>query len=221
VDFQYGALFDMDGVIVDNGRYHVLAFAEWCREQKVDFDQAYFEANLFGKQNGDIFRSLLGHELPPDEVWIQHLHKEALYREVYADHRKPVDGLIEFMKDLKNHGFGLAVATSGPPENVAFVMEGIGAEGLFDKIITSDDVTRGKPDPQVFLLAAEKLGLPAGRCVVFEDSVAGAQGAAAAGAALVGVATGHDQLPHAARMIRDFTGITAEQTAGLILAHPD
>ena len=214
--FEFGALFDMDGVIVDNSKYHVLAYEKWCEERSVDFDRPYFEKHLFGKQNHDILRTLLGRELHPGELEVEDTYKEGLYRKVYADHRQPVSGLIEFIKDLKRSSFGLAVATSGPPENVEFILNGIGAEGLFDEVVTNKEVKKGKPNPQVFLLAAEKLGLPPQRCVVFEDSMVGAQAAAASGAALIGVATGREQLDHAARMIKNFTEITAAQVARII-----
>ncbi|MHB0999854.1 MAG: HAD family hydrolase [Armatimonadota bacterium] len=221
MSFKYGAIFDMDGVIIDNSDFHVLAFEEWCREKDAPFDRDYFEKHLFGKQNRDIFIALTGTELSPDDLKFEEDNKEALYRKVYADHRKPVDGLIPFLRDLKENGFGLAIATSGPPENVAFILEGVGAEGLFDAAVTCKEVTVGKPNPQVFLLAAEKLGIPPEMCAVFEDSVPGAQAAVASGSVLVGVSTGHSHLDNAAVMVADFTEISAEKVADLIKAHAE
>lgn len=217
--FRYGALFDMDGVVVDNADFHIIAFEEWSKEKNVPFDKAYFEENLFGKQNRDIFRYLLGRELEAEELRIEDEHKEELYRKSYANHIKPVRGLIEFLKDLKTKGFGLAIATSGPPKNVRLVLDGVGADDLFDAIVTSFDITKGKPDPQVFLVAAQKLGLPPEQCAVFEDSPAGARAATTSGAVLVGVSTGHPQLEGASAMISDFTQITADQVAKLIESH--
>lgn len=216
MSFKYGVLFDMDGVIVDNSEFHLKAFQEWCNESGMSFDREFFEKHLFGRQNRDIFQALLGRELHPDEVAKEGGRKEALYRKVYADHVKEVDGLVEFLKELKEYGFGVAVATSGPPENVEFVSEKIGGAELFDTVITSREVKVGKPNPQVFLTAAESLGLTPEQCVVFEDSKAGAQAAVASGSALIGVSTSHAQLTGAARMISDFTEITAEQVLELI-----
>lgn len=214
--FRYGALFDMDGVLVDNARFHVLTFEEWCKGRGVPFDREHFEKHLFGKQNKDIFRVLLGVEFTPDELDREDRYKEALYRDLYAAHVRPLEGLIAFMEDLKSHGFGLAVATSGPPENVDLVLRKTGAVGLFDAVVTSVDVTRGKPDPQVFLLAAERLGLSPTQCVVFEDSVAGAQAAISSGATLIGVTTGRPHLDGSATMIDDFTQITVPEAMALV-----
>lgn len=217
--YRYGALFDMDGVIVDNAEYHVLAFEEWCREKGTPFDREYFDRNLFGKQNRDIFKHFLGFEYSPEQLAIEDERKEVLYRRVYGEHLRPVDGLIELLHGLKSNGFGIAVATSGPPENVDFVLGGIGAGELFDAVVTNRDATKGKPDPQVSLLAADRLGLDPSGCVVFEDSCAGAQAAISAGAALIGVSTGHPHLAGSALMIRDFTEIEADAVRRVIEAH--
>jgi HAD superfamily hydrolase (TIGR01509 family) len=213
---QYGALFDMDGVIVDSAAYHELAFEEWCREKGVPLDLEHFRKHTFGKQSRDIFRELLGRELSPDELQIEDDRKESLYRRLYTGHVEPVKGLRELLKDLKASGFGLAVATSGPPENVSFTLKATGVEEMFDATVTSREIMRGKPDPQVFLIAAEKLGLAPRRCAVFEDSPAGAQAAVTSGALLMGVSTGHRSLKGAAKMLEDFTQITARQLIELI-----
>jgi len=214
--FRYGALFDMDGVIVDNSEYHALAFEEWGREKGIALDHEYFNKHLFGKQSRDIFITLLGHELSKEELEVEDERKEFLYRQLYAEHIKPLNGLLDFLAALKESGFGLALATSGPPANVEFAIEAIGAQGLFDAFVTSQDVTKGKPDPQVFLVAASRLDLNPAQCVVFEDSVAGGKAAITSGATLIGVATGRPQLDGAARMISDFSEITANEVIEII-----
>ncbi|HEY3297576.1 MAG TPA: HAD family phosphatase [Armatimonadota bacterium] len=216
MQYRYGALFDMDGVIVDSATYHILAFEEWCREKNAPFDLEHFRKHSFGRQNRDIFRDLLGRELSPEELKAEDEHKEDLFRQVYSGHVEPLKGLIHFLAELRASGFGIAVATSGPPANVEFTLEAIGAKDAFDAVITSREVKQGKPNPQVFLTAAEALGLAPKQCAVFEDSRAGAQAAVASGALLIGVATGHSDLNGAAKMIEDFTQITAADVARLI-----
>jgi HAD superfamily hydrolase (TIGR01509 family) len=218
-EFQYGAIFDMDGVLIDNAEYHILAFKEWCAEMGVPFDQAYFEKYLFGKQNKDIFKTLLKREITPEELEIWDLQKEQLYRDLYTPHVKEVPGLKRYLEDLVAHGFGNAVATSGSIRNVKFILGKLGVEELFQASVTQEDITKGKPDPQVFLTAMNRLNLPDSQCAVFEDSVSGAKAAVASGACLIGVATGHKLLDGASKMICNFNEISVEETISLITNH--
>jgi beta-phosphoglucomutase len=216
MSFKYGALFDMDGVIVDNSDFHIKAFEVWSNEKGIPFDKEFFKAKLFGQQNADIFKALTGKEMSEDEVEKEGEYKESIYRRLYANSITPLNGLIDFLKDLKGEKFGLSIATSGPNENVELVTKGIGAAECFDAKTTANDTKKGKPNPEVFLLAAKKLGIPPERCVVFEDSPAGAKAAKNAGCALVGVSTTHSQLDEASFMIADFTAVTAKDIMDLI-----
>lgn len=208
MNYKYGALFDMDGVIVDNADYHIKAFEEWCREKDLPFDKNLFKAKLFGKQNADIFYALMGKEMPAEYIAKEGKYKEEIYRRLYTGNVRAVDGLIGFLDGLKEVGFGIALATSGPPENVELTLGETGAISYFDAIVTCLDTAKGKPDPEVFLMAASKLGLPPERCAVFEDSPVGAKAAHAAGAVLIGVATGHPYLENAAIMINNYHDIS-------------
>ena len=98
-------------------------------------------------------------------------------------------GVHRLLEQLHRAGFRLAVGSSGPPENVDLVLEKLGSRSLFDAVVTATDVTRGKPDPQVFLIAAERLGVPPPRCVVIEDAAAGIAAAHAAGMTSVALAS--------------------------------
>lgn len=217
--YRYGALFDMDGVLVDNADFHIKAFQEWCNEKGIPFDEDFFRSKLFGKQNSDIFRALTGRDIPPDEIEKEGNYKEQIYRHLYKGNIRPIDGLLEFLQSLKSEGFGIALATSGPPENVDLTLGEIGAKNLFDAIVTCEDTPKGKPDPEVFLIAAEKLGLQPEKCAVFEDSPAGAEAAHAAGMALIGIATEHLQLENAALMTKDYRSITPEDIINAIVSN--
>jgi beta-phosphoglucomutase len=98
-----------------------------------------------------------------------------------------MDGAIELIDALIADGFQLAVGSSGPPENVALVLEKLGRASKFSAVVTGNDVSRGKPDPQVFQLAAEKLNVPAASCAVVEDAVHGVEAARRAGMASIGL----------------------------------
>jgi beta-phosphoglucomutase family hydrolase len=198
-------LFDMDGVIVDNYSYHRRAWSLFCGRYDLDFDRA-FRSSVFGGTNRDHLETFFGRALSGDEVTRYESEKESLYRELYRPHIRPLPGLIRFLDELKEAIVPMALATSSPPVNVGFVLEKTGAAGYFHHVIDSSGVTRGKPDPEIYLKAADALGMDPGRCVVFEDSRNGIRAAQRAGTKVVAVATTHtaDELPAVDLVIKDF-----------------
>ena len=212
-----GVIFDMDGVLVDNANAHIEAFQVFCKRYGIDLPLDTF-SKMFGMTNEDIIPALL----PSDIVKAKGLQvlsdeKEAIYREQYAKTIKPVPGLIEFVHDLKKHGVKLAVGSSGCAANVDFVIKSLGLEDCFDAVVNGDMITRGKPDPEVFLLAAKLLGLPATECVVIEDSFAGIDAARAAGAAVIALATSNpiESLRDYDLAAHDFQSFSYATVAGL------
>ena len=161
------ALFDMDGTLVDNTPAHIRAFEIFCdrygvRNWKERLSQG------FGMGNDDIMRLIL-----PEEViasrGLQALadEKEAIYREIYAPEIRPVAGLRDLLLRLRALGIRCAVGSSGCRANVDFVLEHCGIAGFFDARISGDAVTRRKPDPEIYLKAAEALDVTPGECIVF------------------------------------------------------
>ncbi len=210
----------MDGVLVDNMRVHLKAFREFIRTLGAEADDGLI-LSLAGKGNDEIFPKVL----PPETVeryGIKLLsdRKEKLYREIYAPDIKPADGLTDFLTDLRGHGYLCAVGSSGSRENVEFVLEKCGIKHMFDAVVNGDMVTRRKPDPEIFLTAAQMLGLPPEECVVFEDALAGLEAARRAGMKTVGVTTtlSMDVICKEAApdlIIHDFTGMDAAAVAAL------
>jgi beta-phosphoglucomutase len=205
-----GAIFDMDGVIVDNVMYHLEAWKQLGRELGREFRDEDVN-RVFGKRNREILRSLMGPDIPDEELAKYGPRKEELYRAVMAPELRPVPGLPEFLRSLQASAIKTAVATSGPIENVRFVLDGLGLQDAFDAIITGMDVRESKPDPAIFLLASRRLGLPPADCVVFEDSPPGIKAGQAAGCRCIALATTHraDELLQYQpdRIIRDFREI--------------
>lgn len=185
-----GAIFDMDGVIVDNISHHLRAWKQLGHELGREFRDDDVK-RVFGKRNREILRSLIGDAVPDEQLVEYGRRKEELYRAIMAPDLRPVAGLPEFLLTLKGDGIRTAVATSGPIENVRFVLDGLGFEKLFDEIITGPDVRESKPHPAIFLLAAARLGLQPRDCVVFEDSPPGIKAGKASGCLCVGLATTH------------------------------
>ncbi|MGB3088054.1 MAG: HAD family phosphatase, partial [Phycisphaerae bacterium] len=173
-------IFDMDGVLVDSYEAHFQAWKRLAGRLGQSISEAQFAAT-FGRKNRDIIKTLWGDDVPEDEIEALGGWKEIQYREILRENFPAMDGAAELLDALKAAGFALAVGSSGPPENVAVVLDGLGREGFFDATVTGDEVRTGKPDPEVFLKAAEKLGVQPRCCAVVEDAVAGREAARRAG----------------------------------------
>jgi len=162
----------MDGVIADTAFYHLKAWQDVFRGRGVDFTEEDFRRN-FGQRNDTIIRNTLGHDTSQGEVDVIAGDKERNFRQRVRRNLKPLPGSIKLIKSLKEHGFSMALASSAPMENIRLVIRGLGIESSFQAIVSGSEVTEGKPSPQVFLLAAERLGVVPRDCIVIEDAVAG------------------------------------------------
>jgi len=187
----YAAIFDMDGVLVDTYHAHFQSWLEVARSAGLSFTEEQF-APTFGRTSREIIAKFWGPHLTDEaEIAALDARKEAAFRRIISRDFPAMPGAGKLLADLRAAGFALAIGSSGPPENVALVLEKLCAGSLFGAVVTGMDVTRGKPDPQVFLLAAQRLGVPPARCVVIEDAAPGVDAAHAAGMRCVGlVSTG-------------------------------
>jgi beta-phosphoglucomutase len=184
---QYAAIFDMDGVLVDTYRAHYRSWLEMAEAEGLHFTEVEF-APTFGRTSREIIVRFWGDGRYDDgAIAALDARKEAAFRRIIEADFPAMPGVNELLGALNEAGFKLGVGSSGPPENVDLVLEKLGARRRFDAVVTGNDVTRGKPDPQVFLLAAERLGIPPARCAVIEDAPAGVAAANAAGMVCVGL----------------------------------
>ena len=171
----------MDGVLVNNTQAHVKAFEIFCERYGVE-DWQHKLQTAFGMGNDDIMRLILPEEIIREKgMKALGEEKEAIYREVYAPEIRPVRGLVELLEELRRRGIRCAVGSSGCRENVDFVLSNCGITDYFSCIVSGDRVTRCKPDPEIYLLAAEGLHLPSAEFLVFEDARVGITGARRAG----------------------------------------
>ncbi len=183
-------IFDMDGVVVDNSVWHLKAFAEFGkRHGLVQTKEEY--TKYFGNTNQTIMNSLFNTILPSDKLNALATEKEIIYRELYRPFIQAVKGLPAFLKQASDLAIPIALATSAPLENVAFTLDTTGLKKYFSIISDASMVKNGKPDPEIYLLTAAKLGVQPSDCIVFEDSIAGIQSALSAGMQVIGVATTH------------------------------
>jgi beta-phosphoglucomutase len=222
-DETRGVIFDMDGVLVDTYHAHYRSWLEMAKAEGFGFTEEEF-ASTFGRTSREIIAHFWG-EGRLDDAQIAALddRKEAAFRRMIESDFPTMPGVGELLRSLHDAGFRLAVGSSGPPENVRMVLDRLGARDLFDAVVTGEDVTRGKPDPEVFLIAAKRLGVPPGRCAVIEDAPPGIAAANAAGMASVGlVSTGRKpkDLVAAGIVVRSLGELSPQVLRDLIAASP-
>lgn len=193
------ALWDMDGTLVDTAELHFEAWRRVCAELGRVFDRADFAAT-FGRRNPEILDYLFPDRFSPEEIRQLGDHKEELYRAEAAHGVELLPGVRELILALHEAGFQQAIGSSAPHANLEMLLDMTGIRPYLGAVVGMEDTTRGKPDPQVFLLGAERLGVSPLRCVVFEDAPAGIEAARAGGMKAIGVGfVGH----HSSETLRE------------------
>ena len=183
-------IWDMDGVIADTALYHRQAWQKVLLKKGINFTEENFQ-RYFGQRNEEIIRKILGEEKSQDEIDEIAIEKEESFRSLIRPNIRSLPGVIELMESLTENEFRMALASSTPMENIRLLTESLGIDKYFQSIISAEDVTEGKPDPQVFLLAAESLAIEPGSCIVIEDAVAGVTAAKRAGMLCLAVTNTH------------------------------
>jgi beta-phosphoglucomutase len=182
----YAVIWDVDGTLVDTAELHFQAWTALTREMKLPFTRADFNAT-FGWRNPEIISQLFGTVYTEQDVAEMGTRKEELYRSAARQGVKLVPGARALLEGLRDAGFKQAVGTSAPRENLDLILRLTDTERIFSAVVSMEDTQRGKPDPQVFQVAAQRLGVAPGNCVVMEDAVAGVQAAKAAGMKCIAV----------------------------------
>jgi beta-phosphoglucomutase len=210
-------IFDVDGVLVDSYRPHYLSWRGMFGEQGIEFTEETFRGT-FGRTNRDIFLDLYQGGLTEEQIVAWGDRKEVLYREIIAAELTVIPGAVELVDALHAAGFKLGVGSSAPPENIAVTLAKLERMDKFDAVITAANVKIGKPNPQVYLLGADKLGVPPARCAVVEDAPQGVEAANRAGMASIGLTgtTTREALSHARLVVDRLDELTPERIARLI-----
>jgi beta-phosphoglucomutase family hydrolase len=169
-------IWDMDGVIADTAPYHFKAWQDVLRQRGINFTEGNFRRN-FGQRNDTIIKITLGEDISPHETEATANEKEERFRQRIRGNVEPLPGAIKLLKSLKENGFSQALASSAPVENIRLVTQELGIENFLQVIVSGREVKEGKPSPQGFLLAAQKLGVRPQDCVVIEDAIAGVRAA--------------------------------------------
>ncbi len=216
------AIFDLDGTLFDTFDEHHAAWRHLCAEHGVPLTPELF-AWSFGRRNEEIIPELwrrAGLPVPSGES----LHrlaeaKEGHFRRHFAADPRPIAGAVELLRSLRVAGWRLAAGSSAPPANVAAFVAALPADASFDATVSGADVARGKPDPEVFLRAAERLGAPPSCALVFEDAAPGIEAAHRAGMRCVAVASPgrtREELRAAELVVDDFTSLRPAHLRSLL-----
>lgn len=202
-------IFDMDGTMIDNTPFHREAWLEFCRRHNISLTEEEYMQKISGSNNRAILNNLFGRELDQKEFEEFEQEKESLYRELYKPNLKEVPGFKLLLNDLFQKGLRIGVATTSPKENRIMAIETLNIKNFFTFIAGPEHISQGKPHPEIYLLAAEKLGVEPDKCLVFEDTPSGVASAKGAGMTVIGVLTGHnrEELNLADDYIKDFTEI--------------
>lgn len=204
-------IFDMDGTIVDNMRFHDDAWESWHASNRLPFDRTTFAARTAGMAGNEIISSYFP-QAAVAELDAMSDAKEALYREAYLPHVAANAGFLELIARAEAAGVPMAVATAAPPANIEVVLDTLGLRQRFATIVSPSQGFRGKPHPDMFLAAAERMKVAPADCIVFEDAPLGVEAARRAGMRAVALLTmldesgfaGFDNLIASAR---DFTAL--------------
>ena len=183
-----GVLFDMDGTLAENAHFHHDAWIETMLE-RYGYHVAPDETRVHGGKTPFIVASLLGREIDPLEAAKFHEFKEARYRDLARGKITAVAGLMPYLDWLEARGIRKAIVTSADATNTDFVLEALGIRDRFESVVLGEHVQKGKPDPEPFLLGAQRLGLEGNACLAHEDAPVGVQSAFRAGARVVGMLT--------------------------------
>jgi len=209
---QLTVIFDMDGVIVNNGEFHFLAWKKFCENHNISISKDAFKNKFFGRTNEEVLPELFGRELSGEQIISLGNEKEEIYREIYKPHLKPVNGLVSFLKELKKKNIPVGIATSAPPENIDFVIDGLEIRSCIETIVDDSMVSNGKPAPDIYLEAANRLKSNPENCVVFEDSLSGTKAAWDAGTKVVAITTTltAEKHQHAHIIVDDFERVSVQ-----------
>jgi beta-phosphoglucomutase family hydrolase len=209
-----GFLFDWDGVVIDSHSQHERSWEMLSKEMRRPLPEGFFK-KTFGMRNQQIIPAFFDWIDPLDRDLIDALgrRKEELYREILKKEGiEPLPGIRRLLEEMKTLGIPRAVASSTPRINIETVIQLTGLHGLFDALVSAEDVQRGKPDPDVFLKAALSIDRKPASCVVLEDAHVGIEAGRKAGCKVLAVATTHpvESLGQADAVVKDFRRISVK-----------
>ena len=181
-------LWDMDGTLIDSEEFHWISWRDTMKDEGTPITHDQFLSS-FGRRDDSIIPRWLGAASTPERVERIAKAKEELYRRLIREHGiSPLPGVAGWLHRLHEEGWQQAIASAAPRPNIDVVLDALEADHYFQALVSADDVHRGKPDPEVYLIAASRVGAHPDRCIVVEDAAAGIEGAHSACMRSIGVA---------------------------------
>jgi len=204
-------IFDLDGVIVDTAKYHFIAWQKLAQELGIDFTPEHNEQlkGVSRQQSLEIILKI-GNATATDEQktkWLTQKNDEYLSYISQIDQSEILGGVLPILDYIKSKNQKIVLGSAS--KNARLILEKTGIMSYFDAIIDGNDVSKAKPDPEVFALGAQKVGIEPENCIVFEDSIAGIQAANIAGMTSIGIGE-KDILNEADYIFNDFNHIEVE-----------
>jgi beta-phosphoglucomutase len=220
---KWGVIFDVDGTMVDNKDFHRKAWIELCRRYGMELTGADYRRLIHARPNDRIVPDLFGADIAKTRAAEIALEKETIYRSLYRPHIRPIAGLLALLDELKGRDIPCGAASNSPKGNVDLVLDELCIRSYFDSVICSDDVSNGKPDPELFLTAAARLNLSPQQCIVFEDSSPGFEAARRARCVCIAITSGADSehltsSKSTIAMHKDYTTITFAQLQNYLVS---
>lgn len=194
----------MDGVLIDSNPFHLRIWSDFLRAHNVPFNPDTLGAEIFGQRDDKALRMFFGEDLSDEQSlrWSEELERN--FRDAFRPHATPLPGAAELIRECEAQGLPMAVASSAMKKNVDFVVAALQLGRYFRAVVSGDEVSHPKPDPEIYLIAAAHLGVQSSRIVAFEDSPIGIEAVVRAGMKCVAIAS-----TFPAEELRDGTGAHA------------
>jgi beta-phosphoglucomutase len=221
LELPAAVIFDMDGVLVDSNPYHLAKWVDFLDHHKISYKEEELPELILGKRNDTAFRHFLGPDLAPEESRRLSEEIEETFRRVFKPHARPLPGLDALIKECHAAGIPMAVASSAVRSNIEFVVDALGYRPYFRTMVSGDEVTHPKPDPEIYLKAADHLDIDPADAVAFEDSYVGIGAVNNAGMKCVAIASTfpiEKLVPLADLAVPSFEDINLEKLRALFVA---
>ena len=204
-------IFDLNGTLIDDMEFHSTAwYAILNDELKAGLTREQVRREMYGK-NEELLERVFGKgRFSKEETDELSMRKERAYQDAFRAHLRLIAGAPGFLEKAARHGIRMGIGTAAIPFNIDFVLDNLGIRHYFSSIVSADDVTRSKPDPETFLKAAGELGKSPAECLVFEDAPKGVEAAYRAGMSCIVLTTMHEKdefrgFPNVLRYVADYT----------------
>ncbi|HUY13919.1 MAG TPA: HAD family phosphatase [Terriglobia bacterium] len=189
LELPAAVIFDMDGVLVNSNPFHLAKWVDFLNHHQIGYQEEELPELILGKRNDTAFRHFFGPDITKEESKNLSEELEAAFRKAFKPHAKPLPGLDALIRECHAAGIPMAVASSAMRKNIDFVVDALGYRSYFRSIISGDEVTHAKPDPEIYLKAAGHLGVDPADAVAFEDSYVGIGAVKNAGIKCVAIAS--------------------------------